>query len=62
MDETTTPKNCPWVNIPSYTEPCTSHCALWLDGLCSFAWLGRWAQEQINEAERQELRRQRGYE
>jgi hypothetical protein len=55
-------KYCPWTGSPGFAEYCTSQCALWLDGACSFAWLGQWAQEQINETERQEMRRQRGYE
>ena len=52
-------KHCPWGTTPDgetlNVTACTSQCALWLDGACSFAWLGRWAKTEIEERERQAI-------
>jgi hypothetical protein len=54
MAETET-NYCPWTGSPGFAEYCTSQCALWLDGVCSFAWLGLWAKGEIVERERQNI-------
>jgi len=48
-------KQCPWPNSAGYLEPCHSDCALRIGEDCAFALLGRWAQAQLAEIERQEI-------